>query len=103
MVASEDSRPKQGHELILPGQPTEEAIAEVGSEAGRSLLRGLGTLGNAALGGWVVKREAARLVTETEGKLKAATAVAAARREHELADVEHRAALERRVERLRIE
>ncbi|MDA9402318.1 hypothetical protein XH79_26845 [Bradyrhizobium sp. CCBAU 45389] len=42
-------------------------------------------------------------MTETEGKLKAAAAVAAARREQELTDVDHQATLQRRVERLRIE
>lgn len=96
-----------GRGASLPGQPTEEAVAEVGSEAGKSLVRGFGRLGNAALGGWITAREAKaealRLAIETEAKIKAATAVVTARREQELADVEHEAALRRRADRLRIE
>jgi hypothetical protein len=108
MSAPENDQPqKQARGLTLPGQPTEEAIAEVGSEAGKSLVRGFGKLGNAAFGEWIVRKEAkaeaARLAIETEAKIKAATAVVAARREQELADLEHDAALQRRAERLRIE
>ena len=91
------------HGMSLPGQPTEEAVAEVGTEAGKSLLRGLGRLGNT----WISEKEArsaaAKLSIETESKIAAAKAVVAAQREQELADVEHQALLHRRAERLKIE
>jgi hypothetical protein len=104
MAASGDGhQSQQGRGLTLPGQPLEEAVSEVGSEAGKSLVRGLGRLGNAAVGGWVAKKEAARLAIETEAKIKAARATVAARREEELADLEHSSALDRRAARLRIE
>ncbi|OPF92638.1 DUF2806 domain-containing protein [Rhodopseudomonas palustris] len=91
----------------LPGQPTEEAIASVGSEAGRSLIRGLARLGNASVSEWVKKREAkaeaARLAIEIEGRIKSQQALATARREQEIGDLEHSCALDRRARRLRIE
>jgi hypothetical protein len=96
-----------GRGLSLPGQPTEQAIAEVGSAAGQSLLRGLAKLSNATLSEWIVKREAraeaARLAVETESKVRTDATLIAARREYELAELEHRAALERRAARLRVE
>ncbi|UFW50022.1 MULTISPECIES: DUF2806 domain-containing protein [Bradyrhizobium] len=108
MSATKTEQPaKTGGGLSLPGQPTEEALAEVGSDAGKALVRGFGRLGNAALGEWVAKKEAkaeaARLAIETDAKINAAKAVAAAGREQALADLEHNAALQRRAERLRIE
>jgi hypothetical protein len=103
----EDHTSKRGRGLFLPGQPTEEAVAEVGSEAGKSLVRGLGKLGNASVSEWTTKREAtaeaARLAIETDAAIKANSALVAARREQELAELEHQAALQRRAERLRIE
>ncbi|MEY9527355.1 hypothetical protein ABIF70_008496 [Bradyrhizobium japonicum] len=105
-MASDSSQPK-GKGMSLPGQPTEEAMAEVGSEAGKSLVRGLSRLGNAAFGGWISKREAkaeaTRLAIETEAKIKAAAAVVDARRADEMEELEHRTALNRRAERFRLE
>jgi hypothetical protein len=96
-----------GRGLSLPGQPTEQAIAEVGSAAGKSLLRGLARLSNATLSEWIVKREAraeaAKLAVETESKVRTDATLTTARREQELAELEHRAALERRAARLRVE
>ncbi|MCG2642439.1 MULTISPECIES: DUF2806 domain-containing protein [Bradyrhizobium] len=108
MTAAKTEQPAEaGGGFSLPGQPTEEALAEVGSDAGKALVRGFGRLGNAAIGEWVAKKEAkaeaARLAIETEAKINAAKAVAAAGREQALADLEHSAALQRRAERLRIE
>ncbi|QIP05983.1 DUF2806 domain-containing protein [Bradyrhizobium symbiodeficiens] len=98
---------RKGKGLSLPGQPTEEAIAEVGSEAGKSLLRGLSRLGNAYTNEWAVRREAradaARLTIDTDAQIKTAAELTSARREEELAELEHRAALERRAARLRVE
>ena len=96
-----------GKGLSLPGQPTEEAIAEVGSEAGKSLVRGFSRLGSAYVSEWAAKREAkaeaVRLAIDTDAKIKADTAVANARREQEVADFDHRATLERRAQRFRVE
>lgn len=93
--------------MSLPGQPTEEALAEVGSEAGKSLLRGLGKLGNAYVSEWTAKREAkaeaTRLAIELDAQIKKDATLAEARRENELAEFEHKAALERRAQRFRIE
>lgn len=105
-MASDDKQ-SQGKGMSLPGQPTEEAVAEVGSEAGKSLVRGLSRLGNATLGGWLAKREAraeaTRLAIETDAKIEAANAVVGARRAGEMAELEHQNALQRRAERFRIE
>jgi hypothetical protein len=104
---SENHSSPKGKGLSLPGQPTEEAFAKVGSAAGKSLVRGLGKLGNAYVGEWAAKREAKaealRLAIETDAKVKADTALATVRREQELAEFEHRAALERRAARFRVE
>jgi hypothetical protein len=97
----------RGRGVSLPGQPSEEAVAEVGSEAGKSLIRGLGKLGNASISEWTAKREAraeaARLAIETEAKIKTDAAVNVGRREQEVAEFDHLAALERRAARLRVE
>lgn len=107
MSGSGDHSPPKGKGLSLPGQPTEEAIAEVGSEAGKSIVRGFGRLGNALTSEWVAKREAkaeaARVAIETDAEIKKDAALEAARREYEIAELNHRAALERRAARLRIE
>jgi|GEM_PF-5367033 len=108
MSASENNHPpKQGRGLSLPGQPTEEALAEVGSAAGNSLIRGFAKLGNAYVSEWTAKREAkaeaAHLAIGTDAKIKADTALATARREQEIAEFEHRAALDRRAARFRVE
>lgn len=96
------SAPK-GRGVSLPGQPTEEAIAEVGSEAGKSLVRGLSRLGSAYVTKREAKAEAVRLAIDTDAKIKADTALANARREQELADFDHWATLERRAQRFRVE
>lgn len=101
---SDDSQLKPSKRGIsVPGQPTEEAIAEVGTAAGKSLVRGFQRLG----GAWIAEREAradaAKLTVETDSKISAAKSVAAARREDELAEVEHQARLQRRIQRLKIE
>jgi len=70
-------------------------------------VRGLGKLGNAYISEWTAKREAkaeaTRLAIETDVKVKTDAALADARREQELAEFEHRAALERRAQRFRVE
>jgi hypothetical protein len=104
---SEDHSSPKGKGLSLPGQPTEEAVAEVGSAAGKSLVRGLSRLGNAYVSEWAAQREAraeaVRLAIETDARIKTDTALASVRREQELAEFEHRAALERRAARFRVE
>jgi hypothetical protein len=106
-MSGASDRPSQGKALSIPGQPTEEAIAEVGSEAAKSVLRGLGRLGNAAVSEWAAKREAraeaARIAIETDVRVKTDATFATARREQEITELDHHAALERRAARLRIE
>src|SRR6266851_2476986 len=106
-MSAEDPPPKHGRGLSLPGQPTEEAIAQVGSEAGRSLLRGLAKLGNAYVTKWTATKEAqaeaARLAIETASGIETEAALTKARRDHEIAELEHQAVLQRRLERLRHE
>jgi hypothetical protein len=91
----------------LPGQPTEEAIAEVSSAAAKSLLRGLAKLGDASVAEWAATKEAraeaARLAIETASKIENDAALNNARREQELAELEHHAVLQRRAARLRYE
>jgi hypothetical protein len=98
---------RKGRGPSLPGQPTEEAVAEVGSEAGKSLIRGLQKLGNAAAGEWVASREAkaeaARLAITTDAKIKNDQALDVARRTYEVAELDHQAVLRRRADRLRHE
>jgi uncharacterized protein DUF2806 len=93
--------------MSIPGQATEEAIANVGTDAGRSLLRGLEKLGDAALGPWIATREAkaasAKLAIETKGKIEAHQAVVEARRKYETEEAEHLGLLDRRAQRLRVE
>jgi hypothetical protein len=107
MSGADNHSSTQGRGLSLPGQPTEEAVAEVASEAGKSLVRGLGKLGNTYVSEWAAKleakAEATRLAIETDAKIKADAALATVRREQEAAEFDHRAALERRAQRLRIE
>jgi hypothetical protein len=106
-VSVEDPPPKQGRGLSLPGQPTEEAIAKVGSEAGLSLLRGLEKLGNAYLAKWTATKEAqaeaARLAIETASRIETEAALTEARQNREITELDHRALLQRRLERLRHE
>lgn len=96
-----------GKGITLPGQPTEEAVAEVGSEAGKSLLRGLARLGSAAVDGWVSKKEAraaaAKLAIETEAAIAKEQALTQARRQEEIQEIEHHALLHRRAQRIRLE
>lgn len=102
-----DEKPSTGTGLSIPGQATEEAFAEVGSVAGKSLVRGLGRLGNAYVSEWAAKREAraeaTRLAIETETKVNTKRTLDAARRDRELAEIDHRAELERRAQRFRVE
>jgi uncharacterized protein DUF2806 len=107
MVDNAGKPASKGRGVSLPGQSTEEAIAEVGSEAGKSLVRGFSRLGSAYISEWAVTREAkaeaARLAIDTDAKIKADKDIANARRDQEAADFDHRAALERRAQRFRIE
>jgi hypothetical protein len=96
---------KKGSGLSIPGQPTEEAVAEVGSAAGKSLVRGISRLGTASTEKWVqtqeARAEAARLAIDTEAKIASDLALTKARREFELGELEHQALLQRRAVRLR--
>jgi hypothetical protein len=93
--------------MSIPGQPTEEAIANVATDAGRSLVRGLAKLGDAALSPWIATRVAkaasAKLAIETKGEIEARQAVIEARRKYEIEEAEHSELLDRRAQRLRVE
>ncbi|MET0439466.1 MAG: DUF2806 domain-containing protein [Devosia sp.] len=93
--------------VTLPGQPTEEALAEVGSAAGNSLVRGLQRLGGAWIGEWTASQEAraeaARMAIETDADLERQGVIAGVRRAEEMQEMEHQAALHRRAMRLRHE
>ncbi len=107
-MTSPDRPPSEtGRGLALPGQAIEQAAAEVGSEAGKSLVRGIAKLGNAYVGKWTATKEAqaeaAKLAIETNSKIERDAALAQARRQQEVAELEHQATLHRRMERLRRE
>jgi hypothetical protein len=92
---------------MLPSQKLEEAAAEVGTEAGKSLVRGLGRLMGAGTAKLVLTREAkaeaAAMAIKTEAEIDRDRALAHARREDELDEIEHKAILGRRLIRLRYE
>lgn len=93
--------------IKLPGQPMEEAAAEVASHAGKSLVRGFANLIHAEFSGRIssktAKAEAAKLAIETEAQIARDQALSTARRSAELGEIEHQALLQRRVTRLRRE
>lgn len=107
MVKSDKEAANHRSGIVLPGQPTEEAVAEVGSAAGKSLIRGLERLGGAWISKWTASQEAraeaARVAIETNSEVEKQKSLTTARRVHEVDELEHSAALERRAVRLRRE
>lgn len=107
MSNADGGAPNKRSGVALPGQATEEAIAEVGSAAGNSLIRGLQRLGGAWTGEWTASKEAraeaARLAIETSADLAKRGSMTEARRADEMQEIEHQAALQRRAMRLRHE
>jgi hypothetical protein len=93
--------------IKLPGQPVEEAAADVGKNAGNSIVRGFARLTGATFDEWIKKREAraeaAKLAIETSSKIEAEQSVIAARREYEIAEADHQDLLQRRLVRLKVE
>jgi Protein of unknown function (DUF2806) len=93
--------------LSLPGQKLEEAAAEVGTEAGKSAVRGIGRLIGAYSAKWVstkeAEAEAAAMAIKTQAEIKRDRALADERRKTDLEEIEHRALVERRLIRLRCE
>jgi hypothetical protein len=93
--------------MSLPGQPTEEAAAEVASEAGKSLVRGFANLAGATFDNWIATKQAkamaARLAIETDARIASETALTGARRQFEVSEIEHQAVLHRRLDRMRYE
>lgn len=104
MSGEPNSAPKGRPGMSMPGQPTEEAVAEVGSEAGKSLVRGFANLADASLGGWITARrakaEAARLAIETDARIASEQALIDARRRDELSEIDHQGLLRRRLDRM---
>src|ERR1700681_909734 len=99
--------PKRRQRMSLPGQPTEEAAAEVASEAGKSLVRGFANLAGATFDNWIATKQAkamaARLAIETDARIASETALTGARRQFEVSEIEHQAVLHRRLDRMRYE
>ena len=106
-MVDEGQSKRPGTGMSIPGQPTEEAIAAVGTDAGRSLVRGFARLSDSLLGPWLASREAkaasAKLTIETQGKIEAHQAVIEARRRFEIEEAKHQSLLDRRAQRLRVE
>lgn len=95
---------------IIPGQKLEEAAAEVTTDAGKSLVRGIARVLSAKTAEWVARKEAkadaAREAIETEAQLECANAITDARRAAELSEIEHQKRLalaKRRAERMIVE
>lgn len=106
-MSNTDKKTAPGKGVSIPGQPLEEAAADVASAAGKSLVRGLARLGNATIEEWASSKEAraaaAKLAIETEAALAKERALVNARRRNQLDEMDHQALLERRAQRLRLE
>jgi hypothetical protein len=108
---TDQSQPRPGTvrppAISLPGEKIEEAAAEVTTEAGKSLIRGVGRLFGAGVATWIATREtkakAAAMAIETEAEIKRDRALMSERRNVELEELDHQALLERRLNRLRHE
>jgi hypothetical protein len=100
MAGNGNNPPQQRSGISIPGQPTEEAIAEVASDAGRSLVRGFAKLVDAQFGGWIAtkeaKAEAAKLAIATNAQIANERAQIEARRHIELSEIEHQGLGQRR-------
>ena len=92
--------------MDVPGQELEKAAVEVGTEAGKSILRSLERLGGAAWAQWVntkeAKAEAARLAIETQAEIDRDKQLQLHRHQQEIEEFEHHALVDRRAVRLRI-
>jgi hypothetical protein len=92
---------------LVPGKDLEKAAAEVASDAGKGLVRGIARTLGAATAEWVAKKEAkadsARKAIETHAEIERAGALQGARRSQELGEVEHQKEMElarRRADRM---
>jgi len=99
-----------GPDDLIPGKQLEKAAADVATDAGKSLVRGIARTLGAATAEWTAKREAradaARKAVETQAELDRANALTDARRSAELSEVEHQTKLEaakRRADRMLLE
>ena len=94
----------------VPGQELERAAADVGREAGKSILRGLSRLCGARFAGWLAENEAkakaVRMAIDTAASIDRGKALTAERRQQELEEIDHqeaKALAERRLNWLLIE
>jgi hypothetical protein len=96
-----------GFKMELPGKNVEKAVANAAGKAAKSILKGMGRLGGAALAEWIAtqeaKAQAARLAIETKAQIGKKQLLAEYRRQSEIEEQEHRAVLDRRAARLRAE
>jgi len=111
---SGESRTGYANEVVLsgvvPGQELERAAADVGREAGKSILRGLERVCGTRFAVWMAENEAkakaARMAIETKASVDRARALTTERRRQELEEIQHqetRALAQQRSTRLLIE
>jgi hypothetical protein len=111
--AGEQTRAGHSTQIVMsgvPGQELERAAADVGREAGKTLLRGLARVFGARFAGWLAeneaKAEARRIAIDTNASIDRARALTDERRRQELQEIEHEetmALAKRRLNRLVIE
>jgi hypothetical protein len=93
--------------MTLPSNKIEEAAAEVTTEAGKSVIRGVGRLFEAGAAEWIATKEAKAKATataiETEAEIQRDRALTRERRDAELVELDHQALIARRLNRLRHE
>jgi hypothetical protein len=94
----------------IPGQELEKAAADVGRDAGRSLIRGIEAVCGAQFAVWIAenraKAEVARKATEMHGAIERHRALTKERRQYELEEIKHqekKTLAKRRLDRLLVE
>ena len=97
-------------EDMVPGKELEKAAAEVATDAGKGLVRGIARTLGALTAEWTAKKEAradaARKAIETQAEIDRGNALVNARRASELLEVEYLTQIEfakRRAERMLLE
>jgi Protein of unknown function (DUF2806) len=96
-----------GIEDLVPGKDLEKAAAGLATDAGKSLIRGIGRTLGAATAEWAARKEAkaeaARKSIDTQADIDRANALQTARRTQEIEEVEHQNRVElakRRADRM---
>jgi hypothetical protein len=99
-----------GIDDLVPGKDLEKAAADIVTDAGKGLIRGIARTLGAATAEWTAKKEAradaARKVIETQADIDRQNALQRARRTQEIEEVEHETTVElakRRASRMILE